>query len=37
MNVMGDWAKGYFTTDLKLKPGKTSVGLQPRAPKAASW
>ncbi len=22
MNVMGDWAKGYFTTDLKLKPGK---------------
>ncbi|WP_245921000.1 ABC transporter substrate-binding protein [Melghirimyces profundicolus] len=22
MNVMGDWAKGYFTTDLKLKPNK---------------
>lgn len=22
MHVMGDWAKGYFTTDLKLKPGK---------------
>jgi glucose/mannose transport system substrate-binding protein len=20
MNVMGDWAKGYYTTDLKLKP-----------------
>ncbi|UOF90932.1 ABC transporter substrate-binding protein [Fodinisporobacter ferrooxydans] len=20
MNVMGDWAKGYFTSDLKLKP-----------------
>ncbi|GAA5346108.1 ABC transporter substrate-binding protein [Planifilum fimeticola] len=22
MNVMGDWVKGYFTTDLKLKPNK---------------
>jgi len=22
MNVMGDWAKGYFTTDLKLKPNE---------------
>jgi glucose/mannose transport system substrate-binding protein len=22
MNVMGDWAKGYFTTDLKLVPNK---------------
>ncbi len=21
MNVMGDWAQGYFTTDLHLKPG----------------
>ncbi|MEK8130002.1 extracellular solute-binding protein [Paenibacillus filicis] len=22
MNVMGDWAKGYFTTDLNLKPNE---------------
>lgn len=22
MNVMGDWVKGYFTTDLKLKPNE---------------
>jgi glucose/mannose transport system substrate-binding protein len=22
MNVMGDWEKGYFTTDLKLKPNE---------------
>jgi glucose/mannose transport system substrate-binding protein len=22
MNVMGDWAKGYLTNDLKLKPGE---------------
>lgn len=22
MNVMGDWVKGYFTTDLKLEPNK---------------
>lgn len=22
MNIMGDWVKGYFTTDLKLEPNK---------------
>ncbi|MBT9282747.1 MAG: ABC transporter substrate-binding protein [Hydrogenibacillus schlegelii] len=22
MNIMGDWVKGYFTTDLKLKPNQ---------------
>ncbi|OYD06682.1 ABC transporter substrate-binding protein [Paludifilum halophilum] len=22
MNIMGDWVKGYLTTDLKLEPGK---------------